>query len=162
VKRIIFMDPETLDSLKARIPPEPDPELETGVDEALKRLRPDLQLILRMRFYEGVPIREIADQLDRTESDISCSIYEARRQMKVLLAEFAKNRWGLEIKGLCKICVHPQKSTIEKIIAGKKNEESWKKIIEKIYCAVGERFQPPQVLKAHLRHIKPEDKINDE
>lgn len=154
MKRIIFMELDILNGLENRLPPKPDPELVSKVDEALKRLEPALRDIIRMRFYDGISIREIADRLGRPEKEIIGTIYEAKRRMRIDLAEFVKKRWGLEIGNPCKICEHPERAAIENILNSKSPDESWKKIIERVYRATGEKFNPPQVLKAHLKHMR--------
>ncbi|UCE66180.1 MAG: hypothetical protein JSU85_15240 [Candidatus Zixiibacteriota bacterium] len=153
MKRVVFMDLDMLDGLENRLPPEPDPELVSKVDEALKRLGPASRDVLVMRFYDGISAGEIADRLGRPEKDIISIIYEAKRRMKIDLAEFVSKRWGIDVGNLCKICAHSERPTIENILKSKSPDESWKKITERVYRRTGERFHPPQLLKAHLKHM---------
>ena len=106
-----------------------------------------------MRFYDGATIPELARSLQKTEKEISGALYEAGRQMKILLAGYVTKKWGLEIEGICRICVHPMKAVIEKILKNKGRNESWKNVTDRIREATGERFHPPQILKAHLKHM---------
>ena len=148
------MEPDILDGQENRSTPKTDPELASQVDEALKRLEPALRDIIRMRFYDGISIREIADRLGRPEKEIIGTIYEAKRRMRIDLAEFVRKRWGIDIGNLCKICAHPERAAIENILTSKSPDESWKKITERVYRATGERFNPPQILRAHLKHMR--------
>ena len=151
--RIKYVDLNLLDQLEIRIPPEPDPEWTARVRDALQQLEPFLEQVMRMRFYDGATIPELARSLQKTEKEISGALYEAGRQMKILLAGYVTKKWGLEIEGICRICVHPMKAVIEKILKNKGRNESWKNVTDRIREATGERFHPPQILKAHLKHM---------
>jgi hypothetical protein len=142
-----------LDGLEHQLPSKPDPELVTRVDEAIEELEPNMRDIIRMRFYDGMSTKEIAHNLGKPEKNVVGIIYEAKRQLKFLLAEFVNKRWGLDVNSLCKICVHPERGEIEKVLKSKSQKKSWKKIIERVHFATGERFHPPQILKAHLKHM---------
>ncbi len=154
MNRIIYVDPEIIDILKIAPSPNPDPELAAAVGSALKKLEPELTEIIRERVYEGRKISEIALNLNKSEKDIIALLYEAKRQLKILLADFVKQRWGIETKGNCRICAHASREIIENILTIKKENDSWRQITAKIQEATGERFHPPQILKAHLKHIK--------
>lgn len=161
MNRIIFMDLNLLDGLKNRLPLKPDPELELKVNEALNRLEPALRELIRMRFYEGASEREVAERLGKPEKEIVGMIYEAKRQLRNHLAEFVNKRWGLETAGICRICAHPERAAIEDILKSRSRNESWKKTTERVFRATGEKFHPPQVLKAHLKHMRNKKEGND-
>lgn len=154
MNRIIYVDPEIIDILTIGPSPSPDPELVAAVGSALKKLEPKLSEIIHERVYEGRKISEIAVNLNKSEKDITALLYEAKRQLKILLADFVKQRWGIETKGNCRICNHDSREKIEKILITKKENDSWRQSTAKIQKAVGERFHPPQILKAHLKHMK--------
>jgi hypothetical protein len=147
------MDLGLFENREIQASPKPDPELVSVVNEALECLTPDLREILKMRYYDGATTREIALAMHKSEKEILSLIYEARRQIRIQLAEFVSKRWGIETGKLCRICVHPKRALIETILIGKGRSESWGKTTDKIYEAVGERFHPPQILKAHLKHM---------
>jgi hypothetical protein len=153
LKRIILLDPEILDVLEDHRSPNPDPVLLSRVNEALEQLAPEYRELLRMRYYDGVPLRDIASALDKSDKEVKGLLYEAKRQMKILLAGFVRKRWGVETEGICGICSHAQRNIIEKILSNKVSGESWRKINDRIFKAIGERFQPPQILKAHIKHM---------
>jgi hypothetical protein len=154
LKRIILLDPEILDVLEDHRSPDPDPELLSRVNEALEQLHPEHRELLKMWYYDGARMRDIARVLDKSEKEIKELLYEAKRQMKILLADFVRKRWGVGTKGICRICSHPQRNIIERILSNKVSGESWRKINDNIFKAIGTRFQPPQILKAHLKHMK--------
>jgi hypothetical protein len=72
----------------------------------------------------------------------------------MLLADFVKKRWSIDPPGICRICVHPKQEIINEIIIKKNPKTSWAVIIRQINNVIGEKFTPPQILKAHLNHIK--------
>ncbi len=154
MNRILYLDPEILDTLMPARPPDPDPELITAVNEALSGLKPELRELIIKRFYEGRKISEIESELDRPEKEIMALLYEAKRQLRSLLADFARERWGIEVRKGCRICAHARRAEIEKILLGKKERDSWRKTTLKIRDAAGESFHPPQILIAHMKHIK--------
>ena len=160
MKRLQYVDLNILDDLELPMIQKPDPSLAAAVQDALKAIEPDLARIVRMRFYEGHTMIEIAGIIGKTERETSSLLYEAKRQLRELLAEYVAKRWGIKTKGICGVCSHPQRSEIEHILVNKDNGESWSKITEKIRLATGEIFHPPQILKAHLSHMK-SDRRND-
>lgn len=151
--RIIYLDPEIIQHLRAFTPQSSDPELIKTVDKALERLESDLRQIIHERYFEGLSVPQIAERNDISEKEAVKRIYEAKRQLKMMLAEFVRKRWGLQVKGVCRICTHEQKETIDTILQNIKGGESWRRICRKIEKAIGERIHPPQILKAHLKHM---------
>lgn len=154
MNRIIYVGPEIIDILTIAPSPNPDPEVVAAVDFAIKKLEPELREIIYERVYEGRKISEIAVNLNKSEKEITALLYEAKRQLKILLADFVKQRWSIETKGNCRICSHNSRKKIEKILITKKENDSWGQITSEIHKAVGEQFHPPQILIAHLKHMK--------
>jgi hypothetical protein len=152
--RIIFLDPEIIQNLKAISLGEPDPRLVEAVDEALQSLDPSLGLLIRERYFEGLTIKEISERNSLPEPQVIAGVYEARRRLKMLLAEFVRKRWGIEVKGVCRICTHPRRDEIEAILSSRGKNESWGVTCRRVESLLKERIQPPQVLKAHTKHMK--------
>lgn len=151
--RIIYLDPEIIEHLNAFASRPPDPELIETVNEALERLESDLRQIVHERYFEGLTVPQIAERNEITEKEVIKRIYEAKRQLKMMLAEFVRRRWGLQIEGVCKICRHPQREMIDSILRNKNDGDSWRRICKKIEEDVGDRIHPPQILKAHIKHM---------
>ncbi len=124
-----------------------------AVNDALEGLDSNLQQIVHERYFEGLTMPQIAERTKIAEKEVIKRIYEAKRQLKMILAEFVRKRWGLQIKGVCRICTHPQKEKINSILRNKKDSDSWSGICSKIETEVGDRIYPPQILKAHIKHI---------
>ncbi len=160
--RIIYLDPEIIQHLRPFSAQPPDPELIETVNKGLERLEPDLRQIVHERYFEGLTVPQIAERNDISEKEVVKRIYEAKRQLKMMLAEFVRKRWGLQIKGVCKICMHPQKETIDTILRNIDDGESWRRICKKIEKAVGDKIYPPQILKAHMKHMNRVHKQEEE
>ncbi len=154
--RIIYLDPEIIEHLNTFASRPPDPELIETVNEALERLESDLRQIVYERYFEGLSIPQIAERNKITDKEVVRRIYEAKRQLKMMLAEFVRRRWGLQIEGVCKICKHPRREMIDSILRNKTDDESWRRICKRIEKEVGDRIHPPQILKAHIKHMNRE------
>lgn len=152
--RIVFLDPETIENLRAISPADPDPELVMTVNEALLTLSPELRRLIRERYFESLTIGEISDRNHLPERETIRKIYEAKRQLKMVLASFVKKRWGIEAMGVCRICTHPEREKIEAVLRARKVTESWGSTCRKVQNMLQQRMQPPQILKAHMKHMK--------
>jgi RNA polymerase sigma-70 factor (ECF subfamily) len=58
---------------------------ETGLDEALCRLRPHYRAVIHLFYYEGYSVAEIACLLNKRESTIRTQLTRARAQLAELL-----------------------------------------------------------------------------
>ena len=81
----VLADPRTL-------PAEEQTLLKMDVDNALKRLTPQMRDVLTARFLTGESAAEIGRRYGRTEQTISAWVRDAAQQMKVFLGE--SNRLG--------------------------------------------------------------------
>lgn len=151
--RIIYLDPEILQLLKPAPEQSTDPEVIETVKKAIENLDSNLRQVIHERYFEGLTLAEMAERSGVEEREIAKSIYEANRQLKIALTDFVAKRWGVKPRGICRICGHPKRASIEKILLTFKSGDSWARISREIESAVDEKFHPPQILKAHLKHI---------
>ncbi|MEE9555152.1 MAG: sigma-70 family RNA polymerase sigma factor [candidate division Zixibacteria bacterium] len=158
--RILFLDPEFLQNIQAIRDHPADPEIIEAVTEALKRLPPETERLIRERFFEGLSLSEIAERSDIDFKEVVRAIYEGKRQLKILLSEFVKRRWGIKPEGICRVCGHPKRKEIERIVIKCNRSRSWGEICAAVEKATGERFHPPQILKAHIKHMNNNQKEN--
>lgn len=148
------MDPEIIQQVKAGLHPSPDPEIIEAVEDAMRRLGPNLSDIIHQRYFEGLTTAEIAARNEIDEKKAVALIYEGKRRLRLLLADFVERRWQVKTGRLCRICRHPQRQRIEEILVEYNGSCSWTVMNERLQRVVGERFNPPQILKAHLRHME--------
>lgn len=157
---IIYLDPEFLQNLPAIRSRPTDPDIIKAVTEALKRLKPETERLVRERFFEGLSLAEIADRNNIDVREVVRSLYEGKRQLKILLSDFVKRKWEITPDGLCRVCGHPKRTEIEEILIKRDSSQSWGKICRMVEKATGTRLQPPQILKAHIKHMKNNPKEN--
>ena len=158
--RLVYLDPEILQQLRSIPPQHADPDVVKAVRAAIEKLNPEIRQVVRERYFECLSLAEMAGRRGLEEKEMAKSVYEANRQLKLMLADFVGRRWGIKPRGICRICGHPRRAIIEEILRNIKGSESWAKISRLVESAVGERFHPPQVLKAHLKHMSNDDKEN--
>ena len=156
--RIVYLDPEILQQLKPLPDQPPDPDVIDAVRKAIESLEPELRKVVHERYFECLTLTQIAERSGVEEREIAKSIYEANRQLKMALADFVAKRWGVKPRGICRICSHPKRETIEKILLKFECGDSWAKITRELESALDEKFHPPQILKAHLKHMSNKDK----
>ena len=152
--RIIYMDPNLLEGLELKMRPDPDPEIDFEVNQAMERIDPALRDLLKARYYDGKTLSELAAEFGIDDKNVRRLLYKAVREMKIQLADFVRRRWGIENAHVCWVCVHPERDKIEAILREKSESNSWRHITERIFEAAGRRFPPPQVLKAHMAHME--------
>ncbi len=130
-----------------------DPAIEKAVQRALKKLEPDIREIVRQYYFDGLSYAQIAKRQHILRGEARVVIINAKKQLKILLAEFVRTRWNVNVHPTCRICNHPERRIIEYYLAQKSDDESWGEVGNRLMVELGERFHPPQILIAHLEHI---------
>lgn len=152
--RVIFVEPKELEQIEPIGVALPDPTLVAAVDKAINKLPANLRELVIQKVKLGMTARQIAKASNITEKEVVTAYYEAKRQLKIQLADFVFNRWGIKSYGICTICGHPRQDVIDKMLHGKRQSESWGSFNRRLMATIGERFTPPKLLIAHLNHIK--------
>lgn len=66
-----------------------EPAVESPVEEAMKKLKPDLQVLMTLYYYDDYTMREIADILCIPLGTVQTRLMRARKQLKeILLVEW--------------------------------------------------------------------------
>jgi hypothetical protein len=109
----------------------PDPELEQGVHRALARLPQDEEEFIRLFYFQGFETTVIAAYLNRTLSRVETLRRKAMRRLRLYLCDELRGKFGTSppVDEDCPICVHPRRRQIEKLLARKKPDETWRKTI---------------------------------
>src|SRR5919201_3929742 len=94
----LVQDPEDLAGLAAA-PVRSHDEL-AGVADALAELTPNQQRALLMREWQGLSYKEIAAQLELTESAVETLLFRARRSLARKLDRSRGRHWGLDVGSL--------------------------------------------------------------
>jgi hypothetical protein len=131
----------------------PDPGLVLAVRRALKNLSATHREIVEARLYDCLTFSQIALRLNMTERNARASYYAARQALKLSLAHFVEKRWQVKPDGICRICTHPRRVQIEKLLSQKTQSETWSAFGRKLEREIGEIIKPPKILIAHQMHI---------
>lgn len=164
MERIVYTGFRNVDHLENPDTKCPDPALVNAVERALAGLSPLERDIIIQRVYNGRPMPDIARQNNISYRQAHSLFYDARRRLRTLLADFVRERWGIETSGICRICFHPEKNKIESLLKSRSSRESWRKFNNRLEKAIGEKINPPIILINHLKHIpitKPREEIDE-
>ena len=85
------------------ISPLPPDQLETKelgqiIGQAVQQLPPKQQRVFNLRYHDGLQLKEIAVQLDRSEGTIKAHLHHAHKRLQTLLVPYLKNKkmeWAL-------------------------------------------------------------------
>lgn len=85
------------------VSPLPPDQLETKelgqiIGQAVQQLPPKQQRVFNLRYHDGLQLKEIAAQLDRSEGTIKAHLHHAHKRLRTLLVPYLKNEkmeWAL-------------------------------------------------------------------
>ena len=85
------------------VSPLPPDQLETKelgqiIGQAVQQLPPKQQHVFNLRYHDGLQLKEIAAQLDRSEGTIKAHLHHAHKRLRTLLVPYLKNEkleWAL-------------------------------------------------------------------
>lgn len=154
MRRIIHKSWDNIDQMEPFKLPTPDPRLISEVQQALQILTPDLRKIVTDFYFDGFTVNAIAQENNISREKAYSNLLKARRILRILLGDLAQRRWGIKMTCKCRLCVHPHREIIDGLLRMKSNDENWGTFCRRLKEATGERFFPPQILKAHLEHIR--------
>ena len=73
-------------------------ELGQIIGQAVKQLPPKQQHVFNLRYHDGLQLKEIAAQLDRSEGTIKAHLHHAHKRLQTLLVPYLRNEkleWAL-------------------------------------------------------------------
>ena len=156
--RLLFVDHQTLARLAESNPPkeglsESDPIIEE-TRRALETLSEPYARMVILRYLESKTFEEIETELGIEQERLSGMLNTAVLALRQRLLPAVKNRWPkgfAHLKG-CPICAHEQRGLIEQLILGKTKTQSWKSLNRRIKEEVGVIFNPPIIMKHHVKY----------
>ena len=82
------------------LPPDQIETKELGqiIGQAVQQLPPKQQHVFNLRYHDGLQLKEIAAQLDRSEGTIKAHLHHAHKRLRTLLIPYLKNEkleWAL-------------------------------------------------------------------
>jgi hypothetical protein len=155
----IYVDHQTLTRLAGTTPGNNE-ESEDYLD-FLSRVRKEVESldhnhrrVITMYYFECLDIKQIALSMKLPPDDIRSLLRESLLMLKSNLADIVAKRWPKRFSKIkrCKICGHPQRSLIEKIVRERLPSDSWGKTNRLIKKQVGCCFNPPTVIINHMKY----------
>jgi len=143
-----------------------DPEIEKQVRKALARLSEKEKIFIEEFYYQGRSYKEISRFLKINPKQAEYLHRRAIFKLKNLLADFVERKFKIKADhvtldksitdhksaAVCVICRNPKQKEIEKVIASKKEHQTWRVILKKLKLKFDLEVKAPQVLMGHMKH----------
>jgi len=143
-----------------------DSELEQKVQQALARLSEKEKIFIEEFYYQGRSYKEISGILQINLKQAEYLHRRATLKLKNLLADFVERRFKIKADkitsgksgtshkamAVCIICRNPKQKEIEKVIAGKKEFQTWGVVLKKLKVKFNLEIKAPQILIGHMKH----------
>ena len=116
-------------------------------------LKKEREFIERYHF-EGESYCRIAEAMGMRMAMIDGLHRRATIKLKKLLAAFMADEFNLKVEAgpECPICISQYRDEIDRLIASKQKEETWRPIIQKLKKEYGIVIKTPQILIGHQKY----------
>lgn len=131
------------------------------VTQAVSRLTEREQEFVKLYWYEGKSLSEMAESFGKSPHNIESMNRRILRKLKNELAGFVKERFGIDVESdrKCPICSHPERAAIERILRAKTERETLRPIYRKLRETFGVEVSTPQILIGHMKyHMRKEER----
>lgn len=130
-----------------------DEELEKKVNEALGKLDEMEKKFILYFYFDCFSYERIGFLLKKRKDRLQRIHQNALNKLKLILRDYVEERFKFKVndKSDCIICQNPDREELDKIIRGKRKEDTWKRIIRILQDQYGLKIKTPQVLIGHLR-----------
>ncbi len=125
-----------------------------AVRAAVSRLDPDQQDLIYQVYVLGRTLPDLADTTGLPHARLAVMHRRVKRRLCSLLAAFVNQRFGLDVGESvgCPICRHPGRGDIDRIIAAKRPDQSWRPIMRAIREQTALDLRSPHALIGHARY----------
>lgn len=128
-------------------------EVGEAVRAALEQLSAEEQAIIVRYHFDGLTLKQIGDQLGRSESKTTNLYRRALRRLKKLLTPFAGEQFGIDTQERsCPICASEFRKEIDGVIARKKKQDSYRSLIQRLKSEYGIKIVSPQTIRGHIKY----------
>jgi RNA polymerase sigma factor (sigma-70 family) len=130
-----------------------DKELEKKVNQALRKLDEMERKFILYFYFDCFSLEKIGFLLKKRKDRLQRIHQNALNKLKLILKDYVEKRFKLRVEGEsnCIICQSPYREELDRIIRGKRKEETWKRIIRILQDHYDLRIKAPQTLIGHLR-----------
>ena len=150
---IEFLGYSPEDALDSRISQRNEKVIKQEVRKAVDKLSKEERQFIEKFYFEFKSYQEIARILKKKIYKLERIHRRALDKLRILLADFAKDRFKLEVpqKTDCVICRSPFKAELDELIRSKKKEETYAQLIRTFKRRYGITITTPQVIIGHQR-----------
>ena len=128
-------------------------ELANKVREALDELTAVERIAIERHDFEGLSLVSIAAELGWPYSRVQVARRRALRRLRKLLAPFVQERFGVFLPSPdCPICASPFRLDAERIIAARKREEPYSKVISQLRHDFKIAIISPKTVIGHTKY----------
>lgn len=128
-------------------------ELKEAVAEAITELPQKQQEALRLYYFAGYSLEQIADAHGCKLTQIKSLHRQALRRLRGRLSGFVHSRYGIETsKAGCVLCDSPDRSKIDELILAKRPEEPYSALFRKLKSRFGIRLISPKTVIGHIKY----------
>ena len=135
-------------------PADPARPIRDSVQAALARLPERDREVVERFYFMGQGYRELASQTGQSCYRLEALHRRAIRQLKKGLRRFVRDRYGIYSKphNDCPICRSPDRAEIDRLIARRDPEGTWRPIIRSLRNDFNITISTPQVLIGHEKY----------
>jgi len=128
-------------------------ELASKVREALDELTAVERVAIERHDFEGLSLVSIAAELGWPCSRVQVVRRRALRRLRKVLAPFVQERFGVSLPSTdCPICASPFRRDAERIIAARKREEPYSKVISRLRHDFKIAIISPKTIIGHTKY----------
>lgn len=132
---------------------EVDETIDCEVRKAVERLSREERQFVELFYFEFKTYQEITQISKKKVFKLERIHHRAMGKLRILLAEFVKNRFQLDVpqKTDCLICSSPFRKELEELIRDKKQEETYRPLMDLFRKKYGLNIKTPQAIIGHQR-----------
>lgn len=125
-----------------------------AVQEAVSRLSPEEQELVHQLYVLGRSIPDLAAATGQSADRLQTVHHRIQRRLRSLLGPFVCREYGLAVgeTGYCPVCRSPRRGEIDRIIAAKRLDQTWRPIMRTIREQTGLTVRSPHVLIGHRKY----------
>jgi IS30 family transposase len=128
-------------------------ELAGKVREAIGELTAMERMIIERHDFEGLSIVNIAVELGRSCSKVQAARRRGLRRLRKMLAPFVQERFGIFLRSPdCPICGSPFRQDAERIIADRRRDEPYSKVISQLRRGYKIVIISPKTIIGHMKY----------
>ena len=127
--------------------------IDCQVRSAVGRLSPAERLFIELFYFEFRSYQEIAGIMNKKTHKLERLHQRALGKLQILLADFVKAQFKLELpqRKYCAICNSSFRKELEKLIRGKKEEETYSRLLRVFRQEYGVNLKTPQAIIGHKK-----------